>query len=75
MLIWRIEAPIPSISTAATMSPPTTSLTWTLSKSDVAALGVPPGGTFHFQAWFRDPGFAPPNDVGLSDSLLVTIWP
>ncbi|MCY2959750.1 MAG: hypothetical protein NTY35_06255 [Planctomycetota bacterium] len=57
------------------MSPPTTSLTWTLSKSDVAALGVPPGGTFHFQAWFRDPGFAPPNDVGLSDSLLVTIWP
>lgn len=47
----------------------------TLSKSDIAAMGVPTGATFHVQTWFRDPGFAAPNDVGLSESLLVTMWP
>jgi len=36
---------------------------------------APAGSTFFAQAWFRDPGFQPPADIGLTQSLAVTIWP
>jgi hypothetical protein len=34
-----------------------------------------PGTTLYFQSWSRDPGFAPPANVGLTGALAVTIWP
>ncbi|MEO6710517.1 MAG: PQQ-dependent sugar dehydrogenase, partial [Planctomycetota bacterium] len=37
--------------------------------------GVSAGMTLHFQIWSRDPGFAPPNSIGLSDALRVFICP
>jgi hypothetical protein len=46
-----------------------------ISKTKLALTGLAPGQSFFAQAWFRDPGFAPPNDVGLSTALEVTLWP
>ena len=34
-----------------------------------------PGVEVHAQAWFRDPGFAPPDDVGLTPGLRFVIGP
>lgn len=47
----------------------------TLAKPDLAALGLAPGDEFFVQGWFRDLGFAPPNDFGLSGSLSIQLWP
>ncbi len=30
---------------------------------------------FYAQYWFRDPGFAPPQNVGLSNGIEVTLAP
>lgn len=49
-------------------------MTLWLSKPALAAMGLLPGDVFHVQGYFRDRGFAPPNDVGLTDSLAVTMW-
>ncbi len=46
-----------------------------ISKTKLALTGLAPGQSFFAQAWFRDPGFAPPNDVGLSSALQITLWP
>ena len=37
--------------------------------------GVTAGMTLYFQFWSRDPGFAAPNNIGLSDALRVLICP
>jgi hypothetical protein len=34
-----------------------------------------PGTTIWVQAWGRDPGFAPPNDVSLSNGLRFVVLP
>lgn len=49
--------------------------TSTLTKLDLAGLGLPPGDGFYVQGWFRDPGLTPPNDFGLSGALFVELWP
>lgn len=36
---------------------------------------APASSTFYAQAWFRDTGFAPPANFGLTQSMAVTIWP
>lgn len=41
----------------------------------MAALGLAPGTTVHGQWVSRDAGFAPPNDVGLTDAIRFTICP
>ncbi|MBK7875104.1 MAG: VCBS repeat-containing protein [Planctomycetes bacterium] len=46
-----------------------------VSRARLAATGLAPGQVFFVQAWFRDAGFAPPDDIGLSDALGVTLWP
>ena len=53
----------------------TGTLEYTWTKARLAALGLPPGKDFFVQAWFRDSGFAPPNDIGLSDAFQFFIWP
>lgn len=50
-------------------------LTQTISKGDLAAIGWTPGDSFVVQAWYRDPGFSPPDDVGLSNALRFFLWP
>jgi hypothetical protein len=37
--------------------------------------GVPAGCTLYAQYFYRDPGFAPPNSVGLTDGLRFTVLP
>ncbi len=37
--------------------------------------GLTAGATVFAQYWSRDPGFAPPNDIGLSDALEFSILP
>ena len=54
---------------------PSATLACTLTKPELTALGLPAGDGFHLQAWFRDPGLAPPMDFGLSGSLFVELWP
>ncbi|MEO6709765.1 MAG: integrin alpha [Planctomycetota bacterium] len=44
-------------------------------KPALAALGVPIGSTLYVQAWYRDTGFSPPNDVGLGSGIGLTILP
>lgn len=46
-----------------------------IAHAKLAATGVAPGQALFVQVWFRDPGFTPPNDVGLSSGLRVTLWP
>ena len=53
----------------------TGSISHTFTKADLAALGLAPGDDFLVQGLFRDPGFAPPQAVGLTGALQVTIWP
>ena len=33
------------------------------------------GETYYAQYWSRDPGFAPPDDIGLTDALRFTVLP
>lgn len=53
----------------------TGTMTLSISKAQLAATGIAPGGVFFAQAWFRDPGFASPNDIGLTSSISITMWP
>lgn len=50
------------------------SMTMTLSKSALAGLFLSVADVIHVQGYFRDSGFAAPNNVGLTGSLAVTMW-
>jgi hypothetical protein len=39
----------------------------------MAAQSVQSGDTIYAQYWSRDPGFAPPNNYGLTDGLKFTV--
>lgn len=43
--------------------------------ADMVAAGMTPGTSFNAQFWSRDPGFAAPNNVGLTQGLHVEILP
>jgi Tol biopolymer transport system component len=45
------------------------------SQAYMAANSVAPGATLYAQWWSRDPGFAPPNNIGLTDALSFTVCP
>ncbi|HTF89054.1 MAG TPA: FG-GAP repeat protein [Planctomycetota bacterium] len=44
-------------------------------KSTLAQLGGGVGSVLYVQAWYRDSGFAPPNNIGLSTGLAFTLFP
>jgi hypothetical protein len=46
-----------------------------VSDAYMASKGLAAGMTVHFQIWSRDQGFAPPDNVGLTDGLRVLICP
>jgi len=46
-----------------------------LSHAYMASKGITAGQTPSFQWWSRDSGFAPPNSIGLTDALQVTVLP
>ncbi len=46
-----------------------------VSHAYMAASSLAPGSTLHCQYWCRDPGFAPPNSIGLTNAVRVTVWP
>jgi hypothetical protein len=48
---------------------------WQFRQSYMAAKGLSAGDTLYGQFWSRDPGFAPPNNVGLTDAIQFTIAP
>jgi hypothetical protein len=41
----------------------------------LASQGLAAGTTVHAQYWSRDPGFAAPNNISLTDALEVTLVP
>lgn len=44
-------------------------------RATLAATGLAPGQTLHTQIWFRDNGFPMPDNIGLTGSCLLTVWP
>ncbi len=56
-------------------SQPTGSMSGRFPDGALLALGLPPGSPFYVQAWFRDPGFSVPNDIGLTGAIVFTLWP
>jgi Tol biopolymer transport system component len=46
-----------------------------LTQGFMASHGITPGSTVCAQFWNRDPGFAPPDNVGLSDAIRFTATP
>ncbi|MBI5435268.1 MAG: PD40 domain-containing protein [Planctomycetes bacterium] len=42
-------------------------------QSEMASHGLSAGDTLHAQFWGRDPGFAPPDNVSLSDAIRFTL--
>ncbi|HTF87329.1 MAG TPA: integrin alpha [Planctomycetota bacterium] len=51
------------------------SLNHTFTKAYLASHGLTAGTQIYAQLWLRDPGFAPPNNVGLTSGLAITLWP
>jgi len=41
----------------------------------MASLGVAAGDTLYAQYWSRDPGFAAPNDINLTNALVFDVYP
>jgi hypothetical protein len=46
-----------------------------LSQAYLASWGLAPGMQIHAQFWSRDNGFAPPDNIGLTGGLKVTVLP
>jgi len=46
-----------------------------LSHAEMNLLGMLAGDTMYAQVWSRDPGWSPPNNIGLSDGWIFTIGP
>lgn len=46
-----------------------------VSDAYLSSNGLTAGMTVYFQIWSRDPGYAPPDNIGLSDALRVLICP
>jgi len=44
-----------------------------LSHAEMNLLGMLAGDTLHAQVWSRDPGWSPPNNIGLSDAREFTV--
>ncbi len=61
--------------TCSSTGQPSGSMRLGFSKADLAALGLLPGDAFLVQGFFRDGGYPPPLDLGMSGALVVTIWP
>lgn len=40
-----------------------------------ASEGIAPGDTIYGQYWYRDPGFTPPNNIGLTDAIRFAFIP
>jgi hypothetical protein len=51
------------------------SLTYVFTPGALAGYGLAAGANVHAQFWWRDSGFAAPNNIGLSDALRFTVAP
>ncbi len=45
------------------------------SQAYMAAKGIPPGAVIYAQYWTRDPFYAPPNNIGLTNAIEFTVQP
>jgi hypothetical protein len=50
-------------------------LAYTFTKTYLATNGLTPGSQVYTQFWMRDPGFAAPNNLGLTRGMRFTVWP
>lgn len=48
---------------------------YTFSHAQMQLEGLVAGNQIYAQFWMRDPGFAPPNNTGLTDGMSITILP
>ena len=48
---------------------------WPFTQAYMASKGIVAGDVLHAQAWGRDPGFAPPDNVQLSNALVFPVGP
>ncbi|MCC6406744.1 MAG: PD40 domain-containing protein [Planctomycetes bacterium] len=48
---------------------------WALTCAELQSHGVVPGEDVHAQYWYRDAGFTPPNNVGLTDAVTFRFEP
>jgi hypothetical protein len=53
----------------------TGSCSFPFSQAYVTSRGLVGGSIVHCQFWSRDPGFAPPNSIGLSDAVRFVVVP
>lgn len=53
----------------------TGSYSYHFTRAYVSGLAVPPGTRIYSQYWSRDPGYSPPNNIGLTDGLSFTVCP
>jgi len=54
---------------------PTGSVTRVLPKTELASLGLAPGDAFGIGLVFRDSGFAPPGNLGMTNPVVFQMWP
>ena len=70
-----VRTPVQNSGSTTTLANCTGSYSFHFTQAYMGAHGLTAGQAVYGQCWSRDPGFAPPNNIGLTDALFFTIAP